>query len=97
MTNSAKRTASHCICINSEFWKLRAKDYNKLEWATRSDYLKWFLARGGFQPNNVVLDVGAGTGVVAHAVTSLVRHLLSSPERAGAMAERGHILVTQLW
>jgi len=76
MSSSVRRTAGHGTYANSEFWKLRAAGYNKLEWATRSDYLEWFLAHGDFKPTDVVLDAGTGTGVVAHAVAPLVTRVI---------------------
>lgn len=54
------------------FWETRSSNYNQLEWAKRQDYLKRFVACGDFRPTDVVLDVGTGTGIVAHAVAPLV-------------------------
>jgi ubiquinone/menaquinone biosynthesis C-methylase UbiE len=50
------------------FWKKRAKNYEKLEWAVQSDYLRTFLEAGEFGPDDVVLDIGAGTGLIVHTV-----------------------------
>ncbi len=50
------------------FWKRRAKNYEKLQWAVQGDYLKAFLEAGDFGPHDVVLDIGAGTGLIVHTV-----------------------------
>ena len=55
-----------------KFWASRAKKYENLEWATRSEYLKLVVEAGQFQKTDRVLDVGTGTGIIAHAVAPLV-------------------------
>lgn len=59
-----------------EFWAVRAEGYERLEWATRKGYLDAFVAAGGFEPNDRVLDVGTGTGIVAHAISPLVAEVV---------------------
>lgn len=56
-----------------KFWASRSKKYDNLEWAIRSEYLKLFVEAGQFQKSDRVLDVGTGTGIIAHAVAPLVR------------------------
>jgi len=55
----------------TEFWKKRAKKYDSLDWANRDSYLKTFVKHGRFKKSDLVLDVGTGTGIVAHAVSPL--------------------------
>jgi len=50
------------------FWKKRSKNYEKLQWAIKSGYLHAFLDAGEFTSDDVVLDIGSGTGIIAHTV-----------------------------
>ncbi len=59
-----------------KFWKIRAENYNKLEWAREDKYLKTFITMGEFKKRDIVLDVGTGTGIVAHAVAPLVEEII---------------------
>jgi ubiquinone/menaquinone biosynthesis C-methylase UbiE len=59
-----------------KFWAMRAKDYNKLEWATKSEYLRRFLDAGIFSNDDVVLDIGTGTGIIAHLVSPHVKKVV---------------------
>jgi ubiquinone/menaquinone biosynthesis C-methylase UbiE len=58
------------------FWEKRAQDYNALQWARNRGYLESFIHHGDFQPTDVVLDVGTGTGLVAHAIAPLVSRVV---------------------
>lgn len=58
------------------FWKTRSRGYGSLQWATRQEYLRKFVECGDFQRDEVVLDVGTGTGLVAHAVAPFVRQVI---------------------
>lgn len=51
------------------FWQKRAASYGRLEWATKSGYLHAFLDSGFFQHSDLVLDIGTGTGIVAHTLS----------------------------
>lgn len=64
------------INYNSNFWKKRADNYNKLDWVNHQIYLDRFVQEGNFKKTDVVLDVGTGTGVVAHAVAPFVREVI---------------------
>ena len=69
--------------MSLEYWKVRAEGYERLEWATRDEYLRVFVAAGHFQPGDRVLDVGTGSGIVAHAMAPLVSEVVGvdiSPE-----------------
>ena len=61
--------------LTQQFWAVRARDYDRLEWTRRSDYLTAFVNAGDFQPHHHVLDVGCGTGIVSRAVAPLVARL----------------------
>lgn len=58
------------------FWQIRAKNYNSLQWANHPLYLKEFIKMGKFKKSDIVLDVGTGTGIVAHAIAPLVKQVI---------------------
>lgn len=55
---------------------MRSQHYNELEWANHRIYLDAFVKAGDFKKNNIVLDVGTGTGIIAHAVSPLVKEVI---------------------
>lgn len=63
----------HATPDDVHFWASRAKKYEKLEWATRSDYLNLFIQAAQFKETDSVLDMGTGTGIIAHAAAPLVQ------------------------
>jgi len=58
------------------FWKKRSEHYNELEWANKDTYMDAFVKAGEFQKKDVVLDVGTGTGIVAHAIAPMVAEVI---------------------
>lgn len=64
------------VDYNSEFWKKRSKHYNELQWVNSRRYLDSFVKAGKFRKKDIVLDVGTGTGVVAHSVSPLVKQVI---------------------
>ncbi len=64
------------INYNSDFWRKRSEYYNKLEWANNQLYLGAFVEAGNFKKTDVVLDVGTGTGIIAHAVSPFVKEVI---------------------
>jgi len=62
--------------LTREFWAVRAREYATLEWARRDDYLSRIVAAGEFRATDRVLDLGTGTGIVAHAVAPLVAQVV---------------------
>jgi ubiquinone/menaquinone biosynthesis C-methylase UbiE len=67
---------SRGINYNSDFWKKRSEHYNELEWANHRLYLDAFIKAGNFKKTDVVLDVGTGTGIIAHAVAPFVKEVI---------------------
>jgi ubiquinone/menaquinone biosynthesis C-methylase UbiE len=59
-----------------KFWAQRARRYNKLEWANKGDYLRLFLEAGDFSESDLVLDVGTGTGIIAHTIAPFVSNVI---------------------
>lgn len=72
--------------VAQEFWAVRAEKYDQLEWARREEYLQAFVAAGDFQPTDRVLDVGTGTGIVAHSVSPFVAEVVGVDLSAGMLA-----------
>lgn len=58
------------------FWAMRAKKYQKLEWANKGGYLHEFLDMGHFSEKDSVLDVGTGTGIIAHTISPFVKSVV---------------------
>jgi len=59
-----------------KFWKIRSKSYNELRWVNESSYLNAFISSTDFNKNDLVLDVGTGTGVIAHALAPMVKEVI---------------------
>ena len=78
--------------LTQAFWAIRAKHYEELEWARRNDYLSSVLAAAELRNHDEVLDVGTGTGIVAHAIAPHVARVVGidiSPDMlAQAMDQR---------
>jgi len=62
------------VCAESN-WAGRARYYNHLKWAKDRGYLKGFIKAGDFKSFDNVLDVGTGTGIVAHALSDRVNEV----------------------
>jgi len=61
---------------NSDFWRKRAEHYNELDWVNHHSYLDAFVRAGNFKKTDVVLDVGTGTGIIAHSVAPFVKEVI---------------------
>lgn len=59
-----------------KFWKVRSEKYNNLKWVNEPSYIRAFISSVDFNKNDLVLDVGTGTGVVAHALAPLVKEVI---------------------
>ena len=73
---STARSSPIDLSNAAQFWAMRAKKYNQLEWANKGDYLHAFLNAGNFHEDDQVLDVGTGTGIIAHTVSPFVRKVV---------------------
>lgn len=58
------------------FWKVRSEKYNNLKWVNEPSYVEAFISSVDFNKNDLVLDVGTGTGVIAHALAPLVKEVI---------------------
>lgn len=59
-----------------KFWKVRSEKYNNLKWVNEPSYVEAFISSVDFNKNDLVLDVGTGTGVIAHALAPLVKEVI---------------------
>lgn len=59
-----------------QFWKTRSKKFNNLKWAHEFSYIKAFICSADFKKSDTVLDVGTGTGVIAHALAPIVKEVI---------------------
>lgn len=74
---------------NSDYWKKRAEHYNELMWAKDGAYLDAFVKACKLKKTEVVLDVGTGTGIVAHAIAPLVQEVIGL-DKSQAMLEHSN-------
>ncbi|MBT4935447.1 methyltransferase domain-containing protein [Candidatus Woesearchaeota archaeon] len=61
---------------SEEFWKTRSEKYNNLNWVTDDSYLNAIIEAGNFTKDDKILDVGTGTGVIAHTVAPLAKEII---------------------
>lgn len=61
---------------NDKFWSERSVNYDKLFWTKDEGYLDAILDIGDFKSDDLVLDVGVGTGVVAKKLNPYVKHVI---------------------
>jgi ubiquinone/menaquinone biosynthesis C-methylase UbiE len=73
---------------HSHFWDIRAEHYDKLFWVSDEPYLAEIIALGDLRDDQLVLDVGTGTGKVAQAISKYVRHVVAI-DMSEAMLLRG--------
>lgn len=56
-----------------QFWKTRSEKFNKLNGARDVSYIEAFIRSGKFKESDIVLDVGTGTGIIAHVISPIVK------------------------
>jgi len=59
-----------------KFWKIRSEKYNNLNWVSETSYIRALISASDFNKKDIVLDVGTGTGVIAHAIAPLVKEVI---------------------
>ncbi len=62
--------------MNNNFWKIRSEKYENLSWAKDESYMDALMRLGDFSKDEVVLDVGTGTGMVAKAIAPTVKKVI---------------------
>ena len=75
--------------VNEQYWRQRAREYSRLQWAADENYKNAILDAADLQPNNMVLDAGTGTGIIARAVAPLVKHVVALDSSATMLAKFG--------
>jgi len=58
------------------FWKIRSVQYDELEWVKDQSYLQIIAKAMELNEKDFALDVGTGTGVVAHYIAPLVKEII---------------------
>jgi len=64
------------LLLNNTWGKERHENYNQLEWVRDQDFLEKFVRFINPKPDDVVLDLGTGTGVVAHALAKRCKRVV---------------------
>lgn len=59
------------------FWDIRSADYDKLFWVKDKSYIDAIIEVSKLSKDQLLLDVGTGTGVVANAVKDYVHHVVA--------------------
>jgi|LGVF01.2.fsa_nt_gb ubiquinone/menaquinone biosynthesis C-methylase UbiE len=59
-----------------KFWRDRAVHYDRLFWTKDEGYLDAIIDVGDFKSDDLVLDVGVGTGDVAKKIKPYVKHVV---------------------
>lgn len=77
------------IAYDSGFWKIRATHYDELEWVNDRSYLSAFTKAGKFRKTDTVLDIGTGTGIVAHAIAPFVKKVIAL-DKSPKMLKQGN-------
>jgi len=70
------------------FWKIRSANYDKLFWAKDISYIDALIKSAILKKNNIVLDVGCGTGIVTHMIKPFVEHVVGI-DISDAMLKKG--------
>lgn len=61
---------------DKHFWNIRAKNYDKLFWTKDDGYINKIIEASSFSRNDLVLDVGTGTGAMARSIRPHVKHVV---------------------
>ena len=61
---------------NQDFWKTRSIGYDELEWVKDENYLDILVSVMKLKKTDFVLDVGTGTGIIAHHLSPLVKEVI---------------------
>ena len=70
------------------FWNIRARNYDRLYWTKDAGYIDKIIDVAGFTRNDLVLDIGTGTGAMARSIRPHVRHVVGM-DFSDSMLKRG--------
>ena len=73
---------------DKHFWNIRARNYDKLYWTKDAGYIDKIIDVAKFTRNDLVLDVGTGTGAMARSIRPHVRHVVGM-DFSDSMLKRG--------
>lgn len=81
----------------NNYWKKRAKTYNKLKWVHRKEWLTELIKFSRIRKTDKVLDLGCGTGVIAQGIAPLCELVVAMdicPEMLDQITPRKNIHMT---
>jgi len=64
------------IKTSKNYWKSRAENYDDKQRTKNKSVLKSILSIGKFNKNDIVLDVGSGTGIISNLVANKVKQVV---------------------
>ena len=70
-----------------QFWEIRSGKYDKLFWAKDGHYIEKIIELSAFGKQDIVLDVGSGTAIVANAIKPYVKHVVAVDVSDGMLAK----------
>lgn len=73
---------------DKHFWNIRARHYDRLFWTKDAGYIKRIIEVARFSRNDLVLDIGTGTGAMARSIKPYVRHVVGM-DFSDSMLKRG--------
>jgi ubiquinone/menaquinone biosynthesis C-methylase UbiE len=73
---------------DKHFWNVRARNYDKLFWTKDAGYIKKIIEVSEFSSDDLVLDIGTGTGAMARSIHPHVRHVVGM-DFSDSMLKRG--------
>ena len=72
--------------MSTDYWKTRSTKYAQLAWVNNKDILKSLTAFSKLKKSDKVLEVGCGNGVVATALSELVKEVWASDRSTDMLA-----------
>lgn len=73
---------------DKHFWNIRARHYDRLYWTKDAGYIRKIIDVAGFSRNDLVLDIGTGTGTMARSIQPHVKHVVGM-DFSDSMLKRG--------
>ena len=70
------------------YWQIRSKNYDKLYWTKDASFIDVIIKMADFDADDLVLDVGCGTGIITNAIKPHVKHVIGI-DISGAMLAKG--------
>lgn len=74
---------------DKNFWHIRSANYDKLFWTKDKGFLESIIKTADLRKDQLALDVGTGTGVVANEVAKHVHHVVAI-DIADSMLSKGN-------